>query len=81
MNEHPSHAAPAGSRRRRALTELVWLRLWLLWRFVRQVTGDDAYERYLAHMRETHPEQPIMPPAEFHRTQLEQKWSRVSRCC
>ena len=81
MNEHPPNDAPADSCRPRTLTRMVWLRLWLLWRFVRQVSGDDTYERYLAHMRETHPGQPVMPPAEFHRTQLEQKWSRVSRCC
>lgn len=80
MNEHLP-PAPAGSCQPRPLVELLWFRLWSLWRFVRQVSGDDAYERYLAHMRETHPGLPIMQPKDFHQAQLEQKWSRVSRCC
>lgn len=52
-----------------------------LWRSLREVSGDDAYERYLAHWRARHsPEQPLSE-AEFYRKALERKWSRVHRCC
>jgi uncharacterized short protein YbdD (DUF466 family) len=51
------------------------------WRFVREVTGDDAYERYLAHHRQAHSDEPPMSQDEYFRFRLAQKWSRVSRCC
>jgi len=52
-----------------------------LWHFVREVTGDNAYDRYLAHHRLHHPGQPPLSPRDFYRQQQERKWSRVSRCC
>ena len=51
----------------------LWRGLWLGWRFLRQVSGDDAYERYLQHVARFHPEQtpmssrrafPLLPGAE-----------------
>jgi len=53
----------------------------LAWCFLRQVSGDDAYERYLQHMRERHAGETPMTRAEHFRFCQEQKWSRVSRCC
>jgi uncharacterized short protein YbdD (DUF466 family) len=55
--------------------------LGLAWRFLRQVSGDDAYERYLRHMAERHPGETPMSRAEHFRFCQEQKWSRISRCC
>lgn len=51
------------------------------WRFVRQVSGDDAYERYLAHQRQAHPDQSPMNRDQYFRARLDHKWSKVSRCC
>lgn len=53
-----------------------------LWRMLRQLSGDDAYERYLDHCRRVgsaHP--PILNRAEFERQRLQHKWSRINRCC
>jgi uncharacterized short protein YbdD (DUF466 family) len=48
---------------------------------LRGVTGDDAHEKYLAHMARTQPEVTPMTAAEFFRAQLDQKWNCVSGCC
>ncbi len=48
---------------------------------LRGVTGDDAYEKYVAHMRSAEPPQQPMSEKEFFRAQMEQKWSCISGCC
>lgn len=51
------------------------------WRYLRQVTGDDAYERYLAHHRQQHAGEPALTQEQYFRRRQEEKWSKVSRCC
>lgn len=63
------------------LPNLAWRTLWLTWGFLRQVSGDDAYERYLMHMARAHPGQRPMTRAEHFAWRQEQKWNRLSRCC
>jgi len=48
---------------------------------LRGVTGDDAYEKYLAHHERTHPGVAPMTPGEFFQAQLDSKWNCVSGCC
>ena len=48
---------------------------------LRGVTGDDAYEKYLAHHERTHPGTPPMTAAEFFQAQLDSKWNCVTGCC
>jgi uncharacterized short protein YbdD (DUF466 family) len=48
---------------------------------LRGVTGDDAYDKYLAHMRANVPSDTPMSAREFFRAQLENKWSCISGCC
>jgi uncharacterized short protein YbdD (DUF466 family) len=48
---------------------------------LRGVTGDDAYEKYLAHMRASAPQETPMSAREFYRAQLENKWSCINGCC
>ena len=49
---------------------------------LRRVIGVPDYERYVAHVREFHPERDPMTRAEFERTRLEDKYSRPGqRCC
>jgi uncharacterized short protein YbdD (DUF466 family) len=52
-----------------------------MWSFVRQVSGDDAYERYLEHALTEHPDQRPLRRYEYYRLRTEQKWSRITRCC
>jgi uncharacterized short protein YbdD (DUF466 family) len=51
------------------------------WRYLRQVTGDDAYERYLAHHRNEHPDAAPLTREQYFRKRQDEKWSKVSRCC
>lgn len=48
---------------------------------LRGVTGDDAYEKYIAHMRANEPDTVPMSEREFFRAQLEQKWNCINGCC
>ena len=52
-----------------------------LWRYLRQVTGDDAYERYLAHRKLAHAGEPALTQQQFFTLRQDEKWSKVSRCC
>jgi uncharacterized short protein YbdD (DUF466 family) len=52
-------------------------------RFIRQISGDDAYECYLIHWHKHHAEQGGEPQsrAAFFKAELERKWHGVKRCC
>lgn len=55
----------------------------LLWRIIRQLSGDDAYERYLQqhaahHHACDHP--PLTRQAYFKQRQ-DQQWQGIKRCC
>lgn len=52
-----------------------------LWDFMRSVSGDDAYERYLERHSRVHPGVPPLSPAEFFADAQDRKWSDVNRCC
>lgn len=56
-------------------------RLNLLWHYLRQVTGDDAFERYIAHRKRSHAGEPPLTRQQFFKLKQEEKWSKVSRCC
>jgi uncharacterized short protein YbdD (DUF466 family) len=53
------------------------------WAAVRELTGDDAYERYLAHWRSQHAHDNSAPldRKTFYREELRRKWEGVRRCC
>jgi uncharacterized short protein YbdD (DUF466 family) len=48
---------------------------------LRGVTGDDAYEKYVAHLQRTTPGETPLSEREFFRAQMEQKWSCINGCC
>ncbi len=48
---------------------------------LRGVTGDDAYEKYVAHLARTSPGEKPLSAQAFFKAQLEQKWSCVNGCC
>ena len=56
----------------------VWRRSW---RWVRALTGEDAYERYLAHLQSVHPGREPMSLSAFYRQREAQKWDGIKRCC
>lgn len=53
-----------------------------IWQMLRRLSGDDAYERYLAHWQARHAgEGAPLDRHAFYRSELERKWSGVRRCC
>jgi uncharacterized short protein YbdD (DUF466 family) len=52
-----------------------------VWRAIRQLSGDDGYERYLAHCAADHPEQPVLSRRAWFAHQQQQKWTGIKRCC
>ena len=54
-----------------------------IWALLREATGDDAYERYLAHWRAQHAADGATPldRAAFCREEQRRKWDGVRRCC
>lgn len=55
----------------------------VFWRGVRQLSGDDAYERYLRHYVRHHAdaENPPLSKAEFFKQWQDGQWQGVKRCC
>ena len=56
-------------------------RLKNLWRAIRELSGDDAYERYCRHHLEQHPESPPLSRKEFVKQWQDDQWKGVKRCC
>jgi uncharacterized short protein YbdD (DUF466 family) len=52
-----------------------------VWSYLRAVSGDDAYERYLAHHAIEHAGQPPMSRKDYFTERQRQKWTGVTRCC
>lgn len=48
---------------------------------LRQLSGDDAYERYLAHHAQAHNDETPLTRCEFFKQEQERKWNGVRRCC
>jgi uncharacterized short protein YbdD (DUF466 family) len=54
---------------------------WLGW-YLREVSGESAYDRYVAHARAEHPDAPVPSRREFERGRMDERDSRPeSRCC
>lgn len=51
------------------------------WRAIRRLSGDDAYERYLAHHTACHADTAPLSRKEFFRHEQQQKWNAIKRCC
>lgn len=72
-------AATAGLCRR--LWQAVRRLLQQGWRLLRELSGDDAYERYLQHLASAHPDEKPLCRRAFFQQQQQQKWQGVKRCC
>ena len=55
-------------------------RIKVFWQAVRQLSGDDAYERYLTHHAQHHEGEALTKKAFFKKWQ-DDKWQGVKRCC
>ncbi len=51
------------------------------WAWLREVSGDDAYERYLAHHASAHPDSAPLGRRAFFSQQQATAWAKVRRCC
>ena len=56
-------------------------RLRELWKLLRTMATDDAYERYLAHHAQAHGEAEPLSRRAFYIGEQQRKWTGVSRCC
>lgn len=52
------------------------------WRALRAITGDDAYERYIAHRTREHPGEQALDRRSFYVREQERRFSGgPTRCC
>lgn len=56
-------------------------RLGQLWRVIRALTRDDAYERYLLHQAAHHGHAKPLSRREFYLREQQRKWNGITRCC
>ena len=59
----------------------LYLSVGIFWSFVRSLSTDDAYDRYLAHHAAAHSGSPPLTRQAFYMKQQQQKWTAISRCC
>jgi uncharacterized short protein YbdD (DUF466 family) len=52
-----------------------------IWQGIREWCGDAAYERYLRSSAKNSDGIAVLTREEFYLSQLQKKYSRVSRCC
>ncbi len=52
-----------------------------IWRFIKELSGDDAYEKYLEHHALSHSEAIPLSRKEFFKAETKRKWEGVRRCC
>ena len=54
---------------------------WLGW-YLREVSGESAYDRYVEHANAEHPDREVMSRREFERQRMDDRDARPqSRCC
>jgi uncharacterized short protein YbdD (DUF466 family) len=52
-----------------------------LW-YLREVAGENAYDRYLEHRRREHPGEPVLDRREFERRRMDERERNPrARCC
>ena len=52
-----------------------------IWYGLREWCGDAAYDRYLKSHTKRYRSEALLSREEFYLSQLQKKYSRVSRCC
>jgi uncharacterized short protein YbdD (DUF466 family) len=50
--------------------------------YLREVSGESAYDRYVEHRRHEHPDEPVMSRRAFERRRQDEREARPqARCC
>jgi uncharacterized short protein YbdD (DUF466 family) len=50
--------------------------------YLREITGESAYDNYVEHVRRAHPDAPVLSRREFERARMDARQDRPeSRCC
>jgi uncharacterized short protein YbdD (DUF466 family) len=50
--------------------------------YLREVSGESAYDRYVEHMRRDHPDQAVMSRRDFERRRMDAREENPrARCC
>jgi uncharacterized short protein YbdD (DUF466 family) len=62
------------------LTDLLWWCTDRSWRGLRMLSGDDAYDRYLADFEGRGSGAAPLSRGAFHEQQLDRKWDRIFGC-
>jgi uncharacterized short protein YbdD (DUF466 family) len=54
-----------------------------MWKGIRRLSGDDAYEQYLKHYALYHTQETVPPldRAAFFKAWQDKKWKGIKRCC
>ena len=52
-----------------------------LWKLLRELATDDAYERYLTHHAQSHRGVAPLDRRSFYLREQQRKWGGVNRCC
>lgn len=52
-----------------------------VWRAIRELSGDDAYERYIVQCASNYTDTTPLARKDFFLYQQQQKWSGIQRCC
>ncbi len=50
--------------------------------YLREVSGESAYDRYVAHQRQDHPDRPLLTRRQFERERMDERERNPrARCC
>jgi uncharacterized short protein YbdD (DUF466 family) len=52
-----------------------------VWRWLRAVTGDAAYENYVRRIAKSRPEARALTAREFYLDTLRRRYNTINRCC
>ena len=67
------------------MLSILSFRIKQIWRVMRRLSGDDAYEQYLkhyaAHQAHAFDPQPLLDKKAFYKLWEEDKWKGIKRCC
>jgi uncharacterized short protein YbdD (DUF466 family) len=51
------------------------------WQVLRELAGDDAYERYREHHVRHHPHESPLDRRSYYLQSQREKWNGIKRCC
>ena len=53
-----------------------------MWWYIREVSGESAYDHYVEHVRRDHPGEPVMSRRDFERRRQDaREHTTQARCC